>query len=138
MEELVAELGSEETPFQLDDLGEDVFRRSYAYDKEETWEQASLRVSRHVAEAEDNGKRIKWTERFYNELVTNRFMPGGRIWYSAGRNKAQSLNCFVIPVSDSREGWGQMLKESIIICNCGWSFKTEVIAGFDRFKRLVS
>jgi len=119
MEELVAELGSEETPFQLDDLGEDVFRRSYAYDKEETWEQASLRVSRHVAEAEDNGKRIKWTERFYNELVTNRFMPGGRIWYSAGRNKAQSLNCFVIPVSDSREGWGQMLKESIIISGTG-------------------
>ena len=119
METLEAGLGSEETPFQLDDLGEDVFRRSYAYDKDETWIGASLRVARHVAEAEENGKRIKWTERFYNELVTNRFMPGGRIWYSAGRNKAQSLNCFVIPVSDSREGWGQMLKESIIISGTG-------------------
>lgn len=119
MEEMVAELGSEDTVFQLDDLGEEVFRRSYAYDKEETWEAAALRVSRHVAEAEDNGKRSKWTSRFYRELVTNRFMPGGRIWYSAGRNKAQSLNCFVIPVSDSREGWGQMLKESIIISGTG-------------------
>lgn len=119
MEEMVAELGSEDTVFQLDDLGEEVFRRSYAYDKEETWESAALRVSKHVAEAEVNGKRSKWTSRFYRELVTNRFMPGGRIWYSAGRNKAQSLNCFVIPVSDSREGWGQMLKESIIISGTG-------------------
>lgn len=119
MEEMVAELGSEDSVFQLDDLGTEVFKRSYAYDKEETWEAASLRVSRHVAEAEENGKRAKWSKRFYRELVTNRFMPGGRIWYSAGRNKAQSLNCFVIPVSDSREGWGQMLKESIIISGTG-------------------
>jgi ribonucleoside-diphosphate reductase alpha chain len=119
MMEIVAEPVSEETVFQLDDLGEEVFKRSYAYDKDETWEAASLRVSRHVAEAEENGNRTKWTDRFYNELVSNRFMPGGRIWYSAGRNKAQSLNCFVIPVSDSREGWGDMLRESLIISGTG-------------------
>lgn len=119
MAEILAELGSEDTPFVLDDLGQEVFKRSYAYNEDETWEEASLRVARHVAEAEENGNRSKWSDRFYRELVTNRFMPGGRIWYSAGRNKAQSLNCFVIPVSDSREGWGQMLKESIIISGTG-------------------
>lgn len=119
MAEFLAELGSEDTPFVLDDLGQEVFKRSYAYNEDETWEEASLRVARHVAEAEENGNRSKWSDRFYRELVTNRFMPGGRIWYSAGRNKAQSLNCFVIPVSDSREGWGQMLKESIIISGTG-------------------
>src|SRR5574338_143792 len=119
MKEQIAERVSEDKVFQLDDLGEEVFRRSYAIDKDETWEEASDRVARHVAEAEENGKRQKWADRFFKELVSNRFMPGGRIWYSAGRNKAQSLNCFVIPVSDSREGWGQMLKESLIISGTG-------------------
>ena len=121
MENKLAEYASEDTVFQLDDLGDEVFKRSYAYDKDETWEEGSLRVSRHVAEAEDNGNRKKWTDRFYSEIVSNRFMPGGRIWYGAGRNKAQLLNCFVISPDnfDSREGWGQLLKESIIISGTG-------------------
>jgi ribonucleoside-diphosphate reductase alpha chain len=119
MESLQAELVSENTSFQPDDLGIEVFKRSYAYDQDETWEGASLRVSEHVAAAEDNGLRRKWTDRFYREIVENRFMPGGRIWYGSGRPKAQLLNCFVIPANDSREGWGDVLKESLIISGTG-------------------
>ena len=92
--------------FSLDDLGMDVFRRSYAYDENETWIGGAHRVAEHVAAAEDASKRLKWQERFYREIISNRFMPGGRIWYGSGRPKAQLLNCFVIPISDSREGWG--------------------------------
>lgn len=121
MNETVAELGSEDILFSPDDLGIEVFQRSYAYDKDETWEEASLRVARHVAQVEENGLKNKWKDRFYAEIATNRFMPGGRIWYGSGRAKAQLLNCFVISPEnfDSREGWGQLLKESIIISGTG-------------------
>jgi ribonucleoside-diphosphate reductase alpha chain len=105
--------------FQPDDLGMDVFRRSYAFEDTETWEQASKRVANHVAAAEDPAKIGKYSQRFYDEIVSNRFMPGGRIWYGSGRPKAQLLNCFVIPISDSREGWGDFLRESLIISGTG-------------------
>lgn len=118
---LVAELDSVEEVFSLDDLGQDVFKRSYAYDENETWSEAADRVASHVAEAEENGLKRKWASRFYSEIVSNRFMPGGRIFYGSGRGKAQLLNCFVISPEnfDSREGWGQLLKESIIISGTG-------------------
>lgn len=114
-----SEIDHKKDHFQLDDLGEDVFRRSYAIDENETWEMASLRVAEHVAAAEDGQLRKKWQRRFFKELVQNRFMPGGRIWNGSGRPKGQLLNCFVIPVGDSREGWGDLLKESLIISGTG-------------------
>lgn len=106
-------------PFVLDDLGEEVFKRSYAIDENENWTGASLRVAEHVAAAEEGDNRKKWQMRFFDEIAANRFMPGGRIWYGSGRPKAQLLNCFVIPAGDSREGWGDLLKESLIISGTG-------------------
>jgi ribonucleoside-diphosphate reductase alpha chain len=112
------DLETREDTFQLDDLGTEIFKRSYAYDENETWEMASLRVAEHVAAAE-NGDKNKWFKRFSREIIANRFMPGGRIWYGSGRPKAQLLNCFVIPTGDSREAWGETLKQSLIISGTG-------------------
>ena len=103
----------------LDDLGLDVFKRSYAATPDESWEAASMRVSRHVAAAEASELKERWEGRFYGEIATGRFMPGGRIWYGAGRPKGQLLNCFVIPTADSREGWGDTLREMLIISGLG-------------------
>lgn len=114
----VLDLETKENVFQPDDLGMEIFKRSYAYDENETWEMASLRVADHVAAAE-NGNKQKWFGRFAREIITNRFMPGGRIWYGSGRPKAQLLNCFVIPTGDSREAWGETLKQSLIISGTG-------------------
>ena len=74
-------------------LGLTWFQERYARFEGETWEQACRRVAEHVAKAEDNGKYKRYSERFNDELISNRFMPGGRIWYGAGRPKAQLLNC---------------------------------------------
>jgi ribonucleoside-diphosphate reductase alpha chain len=112
------DMETKENVFQPDDLGMEIFKRSYAYDETETWEMASLRVADHVSAAE-NGDKQKWFGRFAREIVTNRFMPGGRIWYGSGRPKAQLLNCFVIPTGDSREAWGETLKQSLIISGTG-------------------
>jgi ribonucleoside-diphosphate reductase alpha chain len=99
-------------------LGETIFRERYALTPDESWSQACYRVSNHVGTAElenvDDYKNL-----FYQELVTNKFMPGGRIWYGAGRNKAQLLNCYVVPTVDSREGWGDTTKDTIVISGLG-------------------
>lgn len=78
-----------------------------------------MRVSAHVAAAEEDHKIEKYTTRFYEELVNGRFMPGGRIWYGSGRPKAQLLNCFVIPTGDSREAWGKSLSDTLVVSGLG-------------------
>jgi ribonucleoside-diphosphate reductase alpha chain len=104
-----------EVTFEPTGLGNIIFRDRYARNPEETWDEACHRVAEHIAQAETNGKFKKYSDRFYEQLVTNKFNPGGRIWYGAGRPKAQLLNCFVIPTHDSREGWGRTTSDVIVI-----------------------
>lgn len=96
-------------------LGLTIFQDRYARSQDETWQEACRRVADHVAAAEENGKFKRYGDRFFDQLRSNKFMPGGRIWYGAGRSKAQLLNCFVIPVEDSREGWGKTTSDTIVI-----------------------
>ena len=100
-------------------LPETIFRDRYAIHPEESWAGASRRLSEHVAGAEEGSKRQKVVEDFYEEIVTNRFMPGGRIWYGSGRPRAQLLNCFVVPTADSREGWGKTISDVIVVSGMG-------------------
>ena len=100
-------------------LGKTIFSDRYARFEEESWEQACARVAWHVAGAEENGKIQRYGERFQEELVENRWMPGGRVWYGSGRPKAQLLNCFVVPTSDSREGWGKTISDVIVVSGTG-------------------
>lgn len=46
-------------------------------------------------------------------------MPGGRIWYGAGRPKQQLLNCFVVPTGDSREEWGKSISDMLVVSGMG-------------------
>lgn len=100
-------------------LSETIFKERYAIHPEETWDAASRRLAKHVAQAEDNGNKQLYEEEFYEEIVTNKFMPGGRIWYGSGRPRGQLLNCFVVPTSDSREGWGKTIHDVIVISGMG-------------------
>ncbi len=101
--------------FEPTGLGLTIFKDRYARTPEETKLEACRRVAGHVAEAEGNGKVKIYEDRFFEQLATGRFSPGGRIWYGSGRPKAQLLNCFVIPTHDSREGWGKTTSDTIII-----------------------
>lgn len=100
-------------------LGEVIFNERYTRFEGETWQQACKRVAEHVGKAEENGKYQRYTERFQQELVENRFMPGGRVWYGSGRPKSQLLNCFVVPTADSREGWGKTISDVIVVSGTG-------------------
>lgn len=100
-------------------LSETIFKERYTIYPNETWTEASQRLATHVASAEFNGNREKYAEEFYEQIVTNKFMPGGRIWYGSGRPRAQLLNCFVVPTADSREGWGKAIYDTIVISGMG-------------------
>jgi ribonucleoside-diphosphate reductase alpha chain len=104
--------------YEPKDFAETIFKQRYALNEGESWEGACKRVANHVSQAE-NGKRDYWSERFTNALVSNRFIPGGRIWYGSGRAKGQLLNCFVIPTEDSREGWAKTVSDMLIISGTG-------------------
>jgi ribonucleoside-diphosphate reductase alpha chain len=103
--------------FKLSGLSERIFKDRYTIHENETWEEASRRLANHVSKVEAEPQRI--AESFYEEIVTNRFMPGGRIWYGSGRPRAQLLNCFVVPTADSREGWGKTIHDVIVISGMG-------------------
>lgn len=105
--------------YQPKGLANTIFSERYTIHPNETWENASQRLADHVSAAESGDSRQMVSEAFYEELVTNRFMPGGRIWYGAGRPRAQLLNCFVVPTSDSREGWGKTISDVIVISGMG-------------------
>lgn len=107
------------TNYEPTGLSETIFNDRYTIHPNESWDNASRRLARHVASAESNGQVQKVEEEFYEEIVTNRLMPGGRIWYGAGRPRAQLLNCFVVPTADSREGWGKTISDTIVISGMG-------------------
>lgn len=102
-----------------ENLANIIFQQRYAIAGEETWDQATLRVANHVAAAEHNGNRSKWSERFHSALRDCLFIPGGRIFYGSGRPKGQLLNCFVVPTDDSREGWGKTVSDMLVISGTG-------------------
>jgi ribonucleoside-diphosphate reductase alpha chain len=97
----------------------DIFHKRHAAHENETWEEACDRVAQHVANAENGEARNQWRDRFATTLKNNLLMPGGRIWYGAGRARGNLLNCFVVPTSDSREGWGKTVSDTIIISGTG-------------------
>lgn len=105
----------EEPFFEPMGLGSTIFTDRYAREPEETWVEGCFRLADHVAQAEENGNVKRFTDRFFRQLADNKLNPGGRIWYGAGRPKAQLLNCFVIGTHDSREGWGKTTSDMIVI-----------------------
>ena len=88
----------------LSSFAETIFRRTYAFNKTEIWDQCAKRVAKFVA----NGNTDHYNE-YYDVISTKKFMPGGRYLYSAGRSIAQTSNCFLLKAEDSREAWGRLL-----------------------------
>lgn len=110
--------------YQPSGFAEEIFRLRYAAHEKETFGEACERVAGHVAMAESGEARAAFAEQARSVLVRNLFMPGGRIWYGAGRAKGQLLNCFVVPTDDSREGWGKTLHDTVVISGTGGGIGT--------------
>lgn len=106
---------------------EEIFKSRYALTPQETWKEACLRLAKQMALAEPVERQKYYEKTFYDILINNYFVPGGRIWYNSGKINPQLLNCFVLGNQlDSKEGWGNLAREMIVTSmgggGCGVEF----------------
>lgn len=108
-------------PYNPSGFALEIFRDRYAIHPEETFDEACHRVARYIASAEEGEKIGQYESKFFNILNTARLCPGGRILRGAGRPKSQMLNCWILERDslDSREGWGSIIKDVIILSGTG-------------------
>lgn len=105
----------------LTDTAEKIFKLKYAITPEETWEQASWRVASFIAK--DN---LETAKIYYNLIVNQYFIPGGRILANAGTGISNLLNCFFFNIEDSRKDIYDKLKTAAEVFalggGCGYNF----------------
>ncbi len=109
----------ERTEYQPQGLAAEIFTKRYAIHPGETWVEACDRVASFVSKAETGIDVANYHRLFNHVLVNGLFAPGGRIMYGSGRPRGQLLNCFVVPTSDSREGWGSLAYDTLVISGTG-------------------
>ena len=98
---------------KLSPFAESIFKRTYAFTPNETWEECAYRVASAVAFT------TKQKEIFF-ELIRDRIlMPGGRYLYSAGRELFMNSNCYGFMVEDSREDWARLLHDCCLCLSTG-------------------
>ena len=86
------------------------------------YEQIAKRNATGLAEVEKTESlRKEWFEKFYEQLVSLKFIPAGRVIYGAGsKTDVTFFNCYVMPfVADSREGISDHRKQVMEIMSRG-------------------
>ncbi len=82
------------------------------------------RVAGAIADAElrynpDQSSRSEWENRFYDLMVSQRFMPNSPTLMNAGREMGMLSACFVLPVPDSITGIFDSIKYTALIQKAG-------------------
>lgn len=86
------------------------------------YEQIAKRNATGLAAVEKSeALRQEWFEKFYEQLVSLKFIPAGRVIYGAGsQTDVTFFNCYVMPfVPDSREGISDHRKQVMEIMSRG-------------------
>ncbi len=88
---------------------------------DKTIEDSWRRVANSLAEAEAEGARAQWAERFYQALAGFQFLPAGRILAGAGTERSVTLfNCFVMgTIPDDMGGIFAHLREAALTMQQG-------------------
>ncbi len=88
---------------------------------DKTIEDSWRRVANSLAEAEAEGSRAQWAERFYGALAGFQFLPAGRILAGAGTERSVTLfNCFVMgTIPDDMGGIFTHLREAALTMQQG-------------------
>jgi ribonucleoside-diphosphate reductase alpha chain len=87
----------------------------------ETPEKMFMRVARHIAQAEKmyGASPDYWTEKYYDLMVSLKFLPNSPALMNAGKSVGQLADCFVLPVEDSMDGIFDTLKHAALILQSG-------------------
>ena len=103
------------------DISEDIWNRKYRYQggddtpEDKSVDETMRRVAVNIAESEKDNKR--WQKAFEDILVSQAFLPGGRIIANAGtqRTEVTMFNCYVMDsIPDSIEGIFDTVKDSAV------------------------
>lgn len=93
-----------------------IMKQKYSHTKpsghKESWEEISIRVPYSVMSPYVDSRYV---ERVVKLITDRKFIPGGRYLYAAGRPYPQVNNCYLLRAEDSREGWAQIVSDSM---NC--------------------
>lgn len=87
----------------------------------ETPEEMFMRVARHIAQAENiyGASPDYWTEKYFDLMVSLKFLPNSPALMNAGKSVGQLAACFVLPVEDSMDGIFDTLKHAALILQSG-------------------
>jgi ribonucleoside-diphosphate reductase alpha chain len=96
----------------LSETAQRIFEMKYAQG-EENWEQAVTRIAQHVASAEPNEPtELAAMGQYFRIIYEHSFLPGGRVISNAGTGVENLMNCFVLPIQDSRHSIYKTLKDA--------------------------
>ena len=102
-------------------FADNIMHLRYSWNKEngekETWEDIAKRVTDNVLSIVELDKETK--DEIYKIIVDRKFIPGGRFLAQSGRLYHQTNNCFCLKAEDSREGWGDLAKKSVLSLMAG-------------------
>lgn len=62
---------------------------------------------------------LKYARQYYDMLANWDFLPNSPTLMNAGRELQQLSACYVLPIEDSIEGWGEVVKQTMIIHKSG-------------------
>ncbi len=99
---------------ELGPFAETIFKRTYAFHPDETWDDCAQRVAKTIAEDKKDLEK-----EFYEVISSRKFIPGGRYLAQSGREIGQYTNCFLLNAEDSREGWSSLLGKHIMALSTG-------------------
>lgn len=91
-------------------FGENIFKHKYALRPDQTWKEKAKDI---VKDATTNLFAKDQQEALEKFIEQQKFLPGGRYIYYAGRAARFYNNCYLLKgEEDTREEWGQLLKRS--------------------------
>jgi ribonucleoside-diphosphate reductase alpha chain len=93
---------------ELNEMARNIWDGKYAAFKGETYEQGCKRVADYLQVPE-----------LENLLKEQRFSVGGRVWYGAGKTKPLLTNCALFNVTDSAQGWAELLHDVTLALTSG-------------------
>ena len=92
---------------ELSTNADKIFKMKYALKRAngrlEEWAEACIRVADYVSQGETTeSNRLQYLADFSKIMLERTFVPGGRILANAGTDIKNLMNCFVLPIEDSR------------------------------------
>jgi len=83
----------------------------------ENWMSCTHRVASVISTPEN--ERQKYLDAFHEMIHNMDFLPGGRILRNCGRPRGSLFNCYHLPIGDSIEEIGQLIKDALILWSEG-------------------